>query len=261
MAKRSGRRHTNPQRGKNERGAAYLSMELNLQTMEQGPKRKNWSIHDLKAIHPLNPRQEDMFHAWYEDKNICAHGSAGTGKTFLATYLALQDLLEKRQQQIIIVRSAVPTREIGHLPGSIEEKLAAYERPYHDIFWELIGRASTYQDMKDAGLVQFMSTSFIRGLTWDNAIVVVDEGENMTFHEIYSIMTRLGENSRVIFTGDLVQTDLDKRKNDVSGMSHFLEVIKNMSCFDDVKFTQHDIVRSGFVKSWIIAAEQTMAAA
>ena len=260
MAKRSGRRYTNPQRSKNERGSEILKMETNIHAMNEGPRKKHWSIHDLKAIHPLTPLQEDMFHAWFNDLNVCAHGSAGTGKTFLALFLAMSDLLDQNQQKVIIVRSAVPTREVGHLPGTIEEKLAAYERPYHDILWELFGKASTYEDMKEAGLIEFMSTSFIRGLTWDNAIVIVDEGENMTWHEINSIMTRLGDNSRVIFTGDLVQTDLDKRKNDVTGMGTFLKVIKNMSCFTDIKFTKHDIVRSGFVKSWIIATEETLAA-
>lgn len=260
MAKRSGKRRNNPQRGKNERGREVLKMELNIQAMNEGPRRKHWSIHDLKAIQPLSPVQGDMFHAWFNDLNVCAHGSAGTGKTFLALYLALNEVLQRNQQRVIIVRSAVPTREVGHLPGTLEEKLAAYETPYEDILHELFGRSSTYHDMKEAGLIEFMSTSFIRGLTWDNAVVIVDEGENMTFHEIYSIMTRLGENSRVIFTGDLVQTDLDKRKNDVSGMAGFMDVIKNMSCFEDIKFTKHDIVRSGFVKSWIIAAEETLAA-
>ena len=260
MAKRSGKRRSNPQRGKHERGQQVFDMELNIHAMNEGPRKKHWSIHDLKAVQPLTSLQEDMFHAWYNDFNICAHGSAGTGKTFLALYLALTDVLEQNAQRIIIVRSAVPTREVGHLPGTLEEKVAAYEVPYRDILHELVGRASTYDNMKDAGLIEFMPTSFIRGLTWDNAIVVVDEGENMTFHEIYSIMTRLGDNSRVIFTGDLVQTDLDKKRNDVSGMAHFMDVIKNMSCFTSVKFTKHDIVRSGFVKSWIIATEETLAA-
>ena len=262
MAKRSGKRRTNPQRGKNERGRQVFDMELNIHAMNEGPRKKHWSIHDLKAIQPLTPMQEDMFHAWYEDDlNVCAHGSAGTGKTFLALFLAMSDVLERNCQKVIIVRSAVPTREIGHLPGTAEEKMAVYEQPYRDILHELFGRASTYDDMKDAGLVEFMPTSFIRGLTWDNAIVLVDEGENMTFHEIDSVMTRLGENSRVIFTGDMIQTDLDKRKNDVSGMLDFMNVIKEMSCFEDIRFTVEDVVRGPFVKSWIRASERALNAA
>lgn len=231
----------------------------NQRAMSEGPKPKKWSSHDLKRIKPLTPTQEDMFKAWFQGDNVVAHGSAGTGKTFLAMYLALYEQLERREQQkIIVVRSAVPTREVGHLPGTLEEKTALYELPYHDICHELIGRRSTYQDMKDAGLIEFMTTSFIRGLTWDNAIIIVEEGENMTFHEIDSVMTRVGENSRVIFTGDLVQTDLDgSRKNGACGMGRFLNVVDRMDAFASIKFTPDDIVRSHFVKSWIVASQET----
>ena len=234
-----------------------LALVKNGKAMEEGNKRKNWSKHDIKQIQPLTPAQEDMFHGWYNDKHICAHGSAGTGKTFLALYLAIDEILQKRQNKIIVVRSAVPTREVGYLPGTLEEKTALYELPYHDIMWELVGRSSTYQDMKDAGLIEFMTTSFIRGLTWDNAIIVVDEGENMTFHEIDSIMTRIGENSRIIFTGDIRQTDLDGKKNGTSGMQEALKVFDRMEEFESIEFNKYDIVRSDFVKSWIIASEET----
>jgi len=230
----------------------------NTLAMEEGPIKKKWSIHDLKHIMPLTEMQEEMFHAFYNGNDICAHGSAGTGKTFLALYLALAELLEKRDQhRIIIVRSAVSTRDIGHLPGTIEEKMSEYERPYREIVAELIGRSSTYDDMKQAGLIEFMSTSYVRGLTWDNAIVIVDEAENMTFHEIDSVMTRLGKNSRVIVTGDIPQTDLVKRSNDATGLPRAVKVIKNMKSFVEILFTRHDIVRGEFVKAWITAAEDT----
>lgn len=233
------------------------ALMMNGQAIHEGPKRKHWSPHDIKTIKPLTPAQEDTFHSWYNNDHVCLHGSAGTGKTFLALYLAATEVLARRQNRIIIVRSAVPTREIGFLPGTVEEKMAQYELPYHDIMHELLGKASTYQDMKDAGTIEFMSTSFIRGLTWDNAIIVVDEGENMTFHEIDSIMTRVGENSRVIFTGDLVQTDLDGSKRlGESGMADALEIFCGMEDFECVQFSVHDIVRSDFVKSWIVASEE-----
>ena len=235
-----------------------LALVQNGRAMEEGTKRKTWTKHDIKHIQPLTPTQEDMFHAWYNDKHICAHGSAGTGKTFLALYLAINEIIQKRQSKIIIIRSAVPTRDVGYLPGTLEEKTALYELPYHDIMWELVGRASTYQDMKDAGVIEFMTTSFIRGLTWDNAVIVVEEGENMTFHEIDSIMTRIGENSRVIFTGDMKQTDLDGKKNGISGMNDALKVFANIEEFELVKFNKYDIVRSDFVKSWIIASEEVI---
>ena len=234
-----------------------LALTLNGKAMEEGPRRKHWTGHDIKHIKPLTSTQEEMFHAWFNGFNLCAHGSAGTGKTFLALYLALQSVLERHDQnRIIIVRSAVATRDVGFLPGTLEEKTALYELPYHDIMWELVGKASTYQDMKDAHVIEFMTTSFIRGLTWDNAVIVVDEGQNMTFHEIDSIMTRMGQNSRIIVTGDVRQTDLDGRKNTPTcGMGHFLKVVNNMKEFSTLQFNVNDIVRSDLVKSWIMASE------
>jgi len=237
--------------------ALKLALVQNGKAMEDGRKIKNWTKHDIKSIQPLTPTQEEAFHAWYNNNHICLHGSAGTGKTFIGLYLALNEVLQKRQAKIIILRSAVATRDVGFLPGTLEEKMAQYELPYQDILHELFGKYSTYQDMKDAGIIEFMSTSFIRGLTWDNVIVLVDEGENMTFHEIDSAMTRLGENSRIIFTGDMLQTDLDGKKHGVSGMADAMNVFKNVQDFESIKFNVHDIVRSNFVKSWITATEDT----
>jgi phosphate starvation-inducible PhoH-like protein len=226
--------------------------------MMEGPKRKNWTTHDLKPIRPLTDNQKRLFKHYYSGSQMCAYGSAGTGKTYIALWLAMNDILNKDRahNRLIVIRSAVATRDVGHLPGTLQEKTALYELPYKDIMGDLFGRASTYDDMKDAGIIEFMPTSFIRGLTWNDAIVVVDEGQNMTWHEINSIVTRLGDNTRLIFTGDLVQTDLNKSSRDVCGMGKFLRVIDKMNEFDTVKFTTDDVVRSDLVKSWIIAAEQ-----
>lgn len=234
------------------------ALYANGHAMEDGPKRKTWSTKDLKNIKPKTEAQEELFHAWFNGKHLCASGSAGTGKTFLAFYLALNEVFQQRANRIIIIRSAVATREVGFLPGTIEEKTMMYELPYHDICHELVGRYSTYQDMKDAGVIEFMTTSFVRGLTWDNAVVIVDETQNMTFHEINSIMTRIGENTRIIMTGDTKQTDLVEHKKHLGceGMSQALKVFKNLDSFALVHFSKHDIVRSEFVKSWIIACEQ-----
>ncbi len=244
-------------RGTRKREIEFLKEALyaNGQAQQEGPKRKTWSTRDLKNIRPKTDAQEEMFQAWYSGKHLCASGSAGTGKTFLALYLALKELFEQRTQRVIIVRSAVATREVGFLPGTLEEKTVMYELPYHDICAELVGRSSTYRDMKEQGVMEFMTTSFVRGLTWDNAIVIVDECQNMTFHEINSIMTRIGENTRIILTGDTKQTDLDGRKLGVEGMSQALRVFSNMESFASVHFTKYDIVRSEFVKSWIVAVE------
>jgi len=236
--------------------ALSAALMLNGKAQDEGRKRKSWNIQDLKDVHPLTRSQEDLFHSWFNDQHICAHGSAGTGKTFLALYLAMNELLTQQQTRVIIIRSAVSTREVGHLPGTLEEKLAAYELPYKDTMYELFGRASTYNDMKDAGMIEFMSTTFLRGLTWDNAVVVVDEGQNMTFHEINTIMTRIGTNTRIIFTGDIKQSDLGMRRGDVSGMAKAIDVFRRMEKFDCIEFNRHDIVRSEFVKSWIVASEE-----
>jgi len=231
----------------------------NVQAIQEGPqKRKNWSIHDLKNIRPLNQTQEDVFHAFFNGYNLCLQGSAGTGKSYIVAYLAMVDILENRSgaTKLIIVRSAVPTREVGHLPGTLEEKVAPYELPYKDIFHDLFGRVSTYEDMKKARKIEFMTTTNIRGLTWDDSIIFIDEGQNMSFHEINSVVTRLGKNSKIIFSGDYIQTDLRKR-GDVSGIEEFSRVVDRMSdVFCTVRFTSNDVVRSQFVKDWIIACEE-----
>ncbi|MGI0076103.1 MAG: PhoH family protein [Nitrosopumilaceae archaeon] len=223
--------------------------------------RKTWSLHDLKNIKPLTSTQEEMVHTFLNGQNVCAYGSAGTGKTFLSVYLALNEILNPntKQHYIILVRSVVPTREVGYLPGTLEEKIALYEAPYHDIFAEIVGRGSTYKDMKDAKKVKFVTTSFIRGLTWNNAVIIIDEAQNMTMHELNSILTRVGINTRIIVAGDIQQSDIMHKTNGSGcGMAQFLKIIDNMREFEKIQFTTHDIVRSAFVKSWIIACEQTV---
>jgi phosphate starvation-inducible PhoH-like protein len=220
-------------------------------------KRKSWTIHDLKRIRAITATQEDMFQDFFNGDNIVAHGSAGTGKTYIASYLALNEYLRKDNdlECIHIVRSAVPTRDVGFLPGSIEEKAAMYELPYKDIFGDLLGRQSSYEDMKESGIVKFCTTSYLRGLSWDNSIIIVDEAQSMSFHEISTIMTRVGKNCRIIVCGDLHQNDLTK-KGDASGFADFLNVAKSMRDFTSIKFTSDDIVRSEFTKSWIMACER-----
>lgn len=243
---------------KDENQRLTKALVENGKAMELGPKKKHWTNHDIKNIRPLTPAQEDMFHAFFNNFHICAHGTAGTGKTFLSLYLAFSELFKHDStiDHIIIVRSAVMTRDLGFMPGDLDEKVSFYEMPYRDMCASLFGRYSSYDDMKEAGKILFLTTSFIRGLTWDNAIVIVDEGQNLSFHEINSIMTRLGENSRIIVTGDILQTDLRKgSSSERTGMDKFIKIIKRMKEFTTIEFTQQDIVRSKFVKSWICACE------
>jgi len=233
------------------------ALYLNGRAMQEGPKRKTWSRHDLKFVKPLTPAQEEMFRDFIEGNNVFAHGSAGTGKSFVALFLAMQEMLRVESQidRVIIVRSAVPARDVGFLPGTLEEKNAVYEQPYRDIFADLFGKKSTYDDMKDAGYIEFVTTSFIRGMTWDNAIVVFDEVQNANWEEANTVMTRIGDSSRIIICGDVKQNDLLYKKMDKTGISTLLEVTKRMPDFTNVTFTRHDIVRSDFVKQFIIACE------
>lgn len=219
--------------------------------------KKRFTLHDLKTIRPMSTGQEIMFNSYFSGKHIVASGSAGTGKTYAALYLALTDVLnsESKQDKIIIVRSAVATRDIGFLPGSILEKLMAYEEPYKDIMKDLLRKNTAYDDMKELDKLSFMSTSYVRGLTWDNAVIILDEVQSMTFHEINSVVTRLGKNSRLIICGDIGQNDLVTKKSEQSGFNRMIEVTNRMDDFDTINFTRNDIVRSKFVKSWICACE------
>ena len=183
-----------------------------------------------------------------QTNNLILHGVAGTGKTFVACYLAFDDMAKREYEKLVIIRSAVPTRDIGFLPGNEKEKASVYEEPYKDIAIDIFGRGDAYQILKTKGLVEFMTTSYIRGITLRNATIVIDECQNMSFHELDSIITRVGQGCRVILCGDFRQSDL---KN--SGMNEFLTVIKRMECFDFIEFGIDDIVRSEFVKQYIIA--------
>ena len=230
--------------------------------LDEAPKNAPFRLKqaDLLTFNPLTENQREFFESYSAgDYFIMLTGSAGTGKSFCAAYLALTDVLrgDTPQQEIIIVRSAVSTREIGHLPGEISDKLAPYEEPYRDIFATLLRKGDAYDTMKESGKLRFMATSFVRGLTWNNAVVIIDEAQSMTFHELNSVITRLGDNSRLILCGDIAQNDLVVRRNDQSGFMRALTALGRMKSIDTVQFTREDIVRSAFVKEWICAVEDT----
>ncbi len=208
---------------------------------------------ELKEIQPLTENQGRTFDAYDDGKNLLIHGFAGTGKTFISLYLALETILTNKTKydKIIIVRSVVPSRDMGFLPGTIAEKAQVYEEPYKEICDTLFGRGDGYQILKLKNLIHFTTTSFLRGLTFNNAIVIVDEIQNMQFSEIDTVMTRLGDNSKVIFCGDFRQTDF-KRDEEKSGLFKFMQILGRMSNFEHIEFAQEDIVRSGIVKDYII---------
>ncbi len=227
--------------------------------MSKAKKNKKLSPSDqkpwfeLKGLSALTDTQEEVFSEYDNGQNLVLHGYAGTGKTYISLYLALETLLknETKYDKIIIIRSVVPSRDMGFLPGSVTEKARVYEEPYREIFNNLFGRGDGYEILKQKKLLEFTTTSFLRGITWNNAIVIVDEIQNMQFSEIDTVMTRLGDNSKIIFCGDFRQTDF-KRDDEKSGLKKFLKILDRMDNFSHIEFKQEDIVRSGIVRDYII---------
>ena len=223
-------------------------------------RRKPIGSEHLLDIKPLTPSQEKVFDAWDKKKNLFLFGAAGTGKSFITIYLALKEILDPKSpyEKLYIVRSLVPTREIGFLPGDHEDKANLYQIPYKNMvryMFEMPDEASfnmLYGNLKAQETISFWSTSFIRGTTIDNSIVLVDESENLNFHELDSIITRLGVNSKIVFAGDAAQTDLTKA-HEKTGIMDFKKIIDDMDEFASVEFNVQDIVRSGLVKSYLIS--------
>lgn len=224
-------------------------------------KRKKPISSDLmRTVEPLTDNQKELFRCYKLDQNLVAYGCAGTGKTFITLYNALRDVLDERTpyEKIYIVRSLVATREIGFLPGDHEDKSSLYQIPYKNMvkyMFEMPDESSfemLYGNLKTQGTISFWSTSFIRGTTLDNAIIIVDEFQNLNYHELDSIITRVGENSKIMFCGDATQSDLIKT-NEKNGIIDFMKVLRIMPSIDIIEFGVDDIVRSGLVKEYILA--------
>lgn len=210
-----------------------------------------------KYVTPLTETQAEAFDAFEDGQNMILKGSAGTGKTFLGLYFALKDIAEDdAYRKIVIVRSAVQTRDQGFLKGDANEKHAQFEGPYAPLVNNIMGRGDAYDILKKRGELEFESTSFLRGLTYDNSIILVDEAQSCNMHELDTIMTRLGKNSKIIFCGDTKQDDLIKNKHDVSGFASFIRILEHIESVDIIEFTADDIVRSGIVREYILAREK-----
>ena len=222
-------------------------------------KAKDIRIDQMVNIKPLTENQKKAFASYKNGKNLFLYGAAGTGKTFVALFNELQDVLrnETPYDTVYMVRSAVPTREIGFLPGDEEDKTALFQVPYQNMvkfMFEMPGErefGTLYERLKNQGSLMFLTTSFLRGITLDNAVIIVDECQNLTFHELDTIITRVGQDSKIIFCGDFFQTDLMK-SSDKQGMVNFMKILDAMEQFDNIEFTIGDIVRSGFVKEYLI---------
>jgi predicted ribonuclease YlaK len=228
-------------------------------TAKQIRRKKPIDKSYMVPINPLTPNQETVFQQYSEGKNLLLHGAAGTGKTFITLYLALQQVLDEDTpyDKIYIVRSLVPTREIGFLPGDHEDKSALYQIPYKNMVRYMFSMPDDnsfdmlYDNLRAQETISFWSTSFIRGVTMDNCIVIVDEFSNLNFHELDSMITRIGEDSKIMLCGDITQTDLVK-ENEKSGIADFIKILQNMREFSCVEFGIEDIVRSGLVKAYLL---------
>jgi len=223
-------------------------------------RKKAINLEHLKQIEPLTPNQERVFNSYAEGKNLVLHGAAGTGKTFISLYLAMQDVLDEESpyEKVYMVRSLVPTREIGFLPGDHEDKSNLYQIPYKNMVKYMFTMPddnsfeTLYDNLRAQETVSFWSTSFIRGVTMDNCVIIVDEFSNLNFHELDSIITRVGENCKIIFSGDYSQSDLVKI-NERTGVLDFMKIMQTMPSVDVVEFGIDDIVRSGFVREYLIS--------
>lgn len=229
-------------------------------TTKQMKRKKPINSDFLKEITPLTDNQEKLFDSFDDGKNIVAYGAAGTGKTFITLYNAIQDVMDERSpyEKIYIVRSLVATREIGFLPGDHEDKSSLYQIPYKNMVKHMFKMPDDpsfellYGNLKTQGTISFWSTSFIRGTTLDKAIIIVDEFQNLNFHELDSIITRVGEDTKIMFCGDATQSDLIKT-NEKNGIVDFMRILRVMPSFDIIEFGVEDIVRSGLCKEYIVA--------
>ena len=223
-------------------------------------RKKPINLDIMKTIEPLTDNQETLFKQYKLEQNVVAYGAAGTGKTFITLYNALRDVLDEKTpyEKIYLVRSLVATREIGFLPGDHEDKSSLYQIPYKNMvkyMFEMPDDSAfemLYGNLKTQGTISFWSTSFIRGTTLDNAIIIVDEFQNLNFHELDSIITRVGENSKIMFCGDATQSDLVKT-NERNGIVDFMRILRVMPSMSMIEFGVEDIVRSGLCKEYLVA--------
>lgn len=221
------------------------------------PAKAKKQHYKLAEIQPITENQKRAYEEWKNNQHLFLSGVAGTGKTFISLALALKEVLAVKNnpyEKVYIIRSIVPSREMGFLPGSAAEKAAIYELPYKVIVDDIMGREDAYDLLKTEGKLEFVTTSHLRGLTFTNCICIIDEVQNLSGSECDTVITRMGENCRVVFSGDYKQTDL--RPYERGGFLNFIKIIKTLYQFSFVEFTDQDIVRSGLVKEYIIAKDR-----
>jgi phosphate starvation-inducible protein PhoH len=209
----------------------------------------------LIDVSPLTPSQLEFFDKYDQDYGLVLSGSAGCGKTFIALFKALEEAKASNYKKTVtIVRSVVPTRDMGFLPGTQKEKEAAYTTPYESLVNSLYGDSNAWETLCGMGVIQFITTSYIRGITIKNSIIIVDECQNCNFHELDSIITRIGSGSRIIFAGDYNQSDFTHKK-DKDGFGKFLKILNRLNYFHEIQFDWSDIVRDGVVRDYVMTRE------
>ena len=229
-------------------------------TAKQMKRKKPINTDMMRDIEPLTDNQKKLFKSYKDGQNLVAYGAAGTGKTFITLYNALQEVLDPSTpyDKIYIVRSLVATREIGFLPGDHDDKSFLYQIPYKNMvkyMFEMPTDADfemLYGNLKNQNTIDFWSTSFIRGTTLDKSIIIVDEFQNLNYHELDSIMTRVGADTKIMFCGDATQTDLIKQ-NERNGIHDFMRILRIMPSLSIIEFGVEDIVRSGLCKEYLLA--------
>lgn len=246
-------------RANKQRKAKQPEIDIRFQPMEdRTPQKKTFTLKDLKSIRPITPAQEEAVFEWFDADSqgyyndvLCMIGAAGTGKSLLACYMAVQSVLDPKTPftSVVIIRSAVGSRDIGFLPGEEKDKIGVYKQPYHYLFDQIFTYKKSFKNMEDIGLLKFECTSFLRGMTFDNSIVILDECQDTTAVEFETVLTRLGKDSRMLVVGDIWQNDLGGK----SGFNEVLSVLKKTEGVAVVEYGLQDIVRSGFVKNYLVA--------
>lgn len=228
-----------------------------LKPTKRNKKQKVNSLNfELNNIIPKTDNQQKVFDLYDEGNHLALIGSAGSGKNYVSIFLGLKDMLENGSfSKIVIIRNIQPVRDVGFLKGSLDEKIQPLSLPYVGIINELFGRDDAFGILTQKNFLEFTSTSYLRGLTFNDTLILVDEVQNLTFHELDTIFSRVGENSRIILCGDFKQSDMDV-KREIPGLDQILKIVNKLDNFKIVTFTPNDIVRSGFVKDYIIAKEE-----
>lgn len=188
-------------------------------------------------------KQQEFIQAINNSTVTISHGSAGTGKTMTALYAALQEVFKVYNKKIILIRPIFESasKELGSLPGDLDEKIAPHMKPFMYTLSELLGDTKTVGQLISNNKINFEVLNYLRGITLNNAVIICDEAQNMTLEEMMLALTRLGKNSKIIFTGDFYQTDLRKAKGSIM---KFADMIKEVNGVSKFTFTSADVMRN-----------------